>query len=270
MEELTKLLSGYMPTQFDHLGFWKLFGLFCACVLVISLFGRLLGKRSSLHHALSAAIGIVCLYVLGAAVYCLKPEWSRLLTSLPFLSVSGDSMVIFPIREAAFSAICTQLLRMTILAFLINLLESWFPQGKGLIAWYALRFATLAAALVLQYAVFWLVDTYVPETVLRFAPAILIVLLLSSIIIGALKLLVGLFLATVNPLIAGLYAFFFINSTGKLLSRSAFTALLLAAVVYGLNVLGYTLITLTAAALLAFVPAVGVLLVLWYLVRRLL
>lgn len=270
MDEISNLLKDVVPAAFDHLGFLKIFGLFCLAVLAISLAGRLLGKQSALKHALSAAIGIVCMYILAAAVFCLKPEFNFLLTSLPFLSVSGENLAVFPLLTAPLTATFAQILRMVILVFLVNVLESWLPQGKGLIAWYLLRFATVAAALVLQYGVFWLMDSYLPEAVITYAPGVFVALLVLSILIGALKLLIGLFLVTVNPLIGALYAFFFVNSAGKIVSKSVFSALLLTGIVYALNVMGYTLIAVTTSALMAFVPAVAALLVLWYAVRKLL
>lgn len=270
MDELSQLLATYTPVEFDQLGFWKILALFCAVCIGFILLGRLLGKRSTLNHSLSSAIGIVLLYLLGATLYSLKPQLHFLLSSLPFIRVSGQHVVLFPIQTAAFSALCTQIFRMTILAFLVILLENWLPQGKNVMTWYLLRFATVAIALVLQYGVFWLFDTYLPEVLIAYAPAILVVLLVSFILVGALKIVIGLFLATINPLIAGLYAFFFVNKTGKILSKAVFTALLLAGVVYGLNALGYTVISITTSALTAFIPAVIVLLLLWYVVRKVL
>ena len=266
MTQLSDFLSAYTPTAFDPLAFWKVLLLFCGVCLGLSILGHLLGKRSSLHHALSCSIGILFLYLLGTVLYCLNPEFHRLLSCLPFIDVPGDYLVIFPIQAAPFSDLCTQILRMVILTFLVTLLESRMPQGKNVVIWLLLKLSTVILALVLQYVLFWLLDAYLPELLVIYAPAILVVLLVLSILIGALKLIVGLFLATVNPVIAALYAFFFVNKTGRLLSKSVLSAILLTGVVYGLNALGYTVISITAAALTSFLPAVVVLLLMWYVV----
>ena len=57
---------------------------------------------------------------------------------------------------------------------------------------------------------------------------------------------------------------------GKQLSKAVFTSTILCAVVYLLGYVGYTVICITAAALLAYIPLVIVLLILWYLIGRLL
>lgn len=270
MKDLSGLIAK-VPVAFDTTTFLELMLLAAAVCMGISVLGRvLLGKRSGLNHAVSAAIGIMCLYILGAVLYSLQLPYSFLMTSLPFIQASEEAVTVFSLSWSVFPALCAQLLRMVILALLVNLLDCWLPGGKNIFTWYLFRLVTVALALVLQYALFWVLDTYLPDVLTAYAPAILVVLLIVSLLLGVLKLVVGLFLATVNPILAGFYTFFFANALGKQLSKAMFTTLLLFAVVWALNALGCTAISITSAALVAFIPGIIVLLALWYVIRRVL
>jgi len=77
-------------------------------------------------------------------------------------------------------------------------------------------------------------------------------------------------LITVNPLIGFLYTFFFANIVGKMLARAMLSTLLIAALVAGLSYIGITVIALGSTALIACIPIMLLLLVLWYIVGKLL
>ena len=87
---------------------------------------------------------------------------------------------------------------------------------------------------------------------------------------GALKLMVGVAIASVNPIIGALYTFFFATLVGKQLSKAVLTTLILAALVFALNKLGVTVISIAGAALMAYIPLLLLLLAVWYLVRKVL
>ena len=146
MKELSGLMAK-MPVAFDTTAFLQLLLLAAAVCIGISLLGRvLLGKRSGLNHAVSTAIGILCLYILGAVLYSLQLPYSFLMTSLPFIQASKEAVTVFSLSWAAFPALCAQLLRMVILALLVNLLDSWLPEGKNIFTWYLFRLVTIVLA----------------------------------------------------------------------------------------------------------------------------
>ena len=99
---------------------------------------------------------------------------------------------------------------------------------------------------------------------------VLIILLLSALLLGALKLLVGGLLAFINPLLAVLYTFFFSNVVGKQLSKAILTTALLTGLVCLLNYLQIGSICIASAALLAYVPLLIIALVLWYVIGHIL
>ena len=90
------------------------------------------------------------------------------------------------------------------------------------------------------------------------------------LLLGVLKIVLGLVLATVNPIIAGLYAFFFSHRIGKMLSRAVLTTVILSALVLVLEHVGLTAISISSAVLAAYIPLLILLLVLWYILSHLL
>ena len=95
----------------------------------------------------------------------------------------------------------------------------------------------------------------------------LLVLLLA---VGGLKIVVGAVLSTVNPLIGAFYTFFFATLVGKSLTKAILTTAILAAIVLALTYVGVGAVSIAAAALVAYIPLLLVLLVVWYIVGRLL
>ena len=122
--------------------------------------------------------------------------------------------------------------------------------------------------MILHLLVYAVIYSIFPDAMLVWAPTILLGILILAMAVGALKLLVGLFLSTVNPLIAFFYTFFFANAVGKQISKAVLTTALIAGIVYFLNWLNIHLIYIAAAALTAYIPFVILLLVVWYVVCR--
>ena len=143
-------------------------------------------------------------------------------------------------------------------------------RGKKLLGWLLYRCLTVVLALVLHLIVTYLFTTYLPEGIVTYAPTVLLWLLIIMLAVGALKIVVGALLSTVNPIIGGLYTFFFATLIGKQLSKAVLTTALLSGIVYALNYFGLTVISIASAALVAYVPLLVVLVLVWYLVNRVL
>lgn len=271
-EQAVKHASSYLPTEIDLVNAAQFMLFFAAGVLILSVLSRVvLGKRSSLNHSLSSAIGILFIYAVTIVVYTFKP-WNLelLLSSLPFVSFSGQFLVIFPIADAQFPALCSQLLSLVILAFLVNLIDTFLPKGDSPITWFVLRLLTVVVSMILNLGARWAFQTYLPGVLVTYAPSILLVLLVVLMLSGVLNLILGLVISMTNPFLGAMYAFFFSNIVGKQLSKAVFSCAILCAIVYLLEHFGYTVICITAAALMAYIPLVIILLVLWYLVGHVL
>lgn len=271
-EQAVKHASYYLPTEIDLVNAAQFMLFFAAGVLILSVLSRVvLGKRSSLNHSLSSAIGILFIYAVTIVVYTFKP-WNLelLLSPLPFVSFSGQFLVIFPIADAQFPALCSQLLSLVILAFLVNLIDTFLPKGDNPITWFVLRLLTVVVSMILNLAARWAFQTYLPGVLVTYAPSILLVLLVVLMLSGVLNLILGLVISMTNPFLGAMYTFFFSNIVGKQLSKAIFSCAILCAIVYLLEHFGYTVICITAAALMAYIPLVIILLVLWYLVGHVL
>lgn len=235
---------------------------------LMSIFGRFIfGKRSALNNAVSSAIGILFIYAVTVVLKSMGAQFESLIAPLPFVTISGDQLHVFSFSAADYTIICTELLSMIILSFLVNLADGWLPRGKNILSWIFFRCLTVVIAFIMHLVVVGLFTTYLPEGIVTYAPAILLGLLVLLLLTGALKVVVGALLTTVNPIIGGLYTFFFATIIGKQITKAVLTTALLSGLVFLLNYVGCTAISIASAALVAYVPFVIILVILWYIVN---
>ena len=154
--------SNYMPTQIDMISTAEFMLYFTAASLILGVLGRVaLGKRSSLNHSLSSAIAILLVYAVTILVYTFQP-WNleALLSPLPFATFAGDYLIILPLHDTAFPALCTEILSLVILSFLVNLLDTFMPKGESVLSWYLLRFLTVLLSMALHFVACWAFETW--------------------------------------------------------------------------------------------------------------
>ncbi len=256
------------------LDFWSLLkagGVLLLGTLLLSLFGRFIfGKKSALNNAVSSAIGILFIYAITVVLRSAGVAYQSLVAPLPFVSIIGDELVLFSFAGADYTVICSEVLSMVILSFLVNLADGWLPKGKNILTWVFFRCLTVLIAFILHLAVVALFTKYLPEGIVTYAPVVLLALLVLMLLTGALKIVVGALLTTVNPLIAALYTFFFANVVGKQITKAVLTTALLAGLVLLLQYLGVGAVSIAAAALMAYIPFIIVLVILWYIVSHIL
>lgn len=272
MEDTLSYLSGYIPADVELLPMLKFVAVCALAFLGIGLvFKLILGEKSELNHALSSAIGILCIYAVTVVIYTFNPyELNRLLSPLPFVSFSGEYLVVLPLTAAELPALCDEVLSMIILAFLVNLLDTAIPDGEGLISWFFSKAVCVVLAMGLHLAVTWALDAFLPGVLTAYAPMILLGILLVLLFLGLLKLLLGLVLGAIDPIIGAISAFFFSNIVGRQLSKAVLTTAALCGVVYLLERTGYTVVCISAAALTAYIPLIAILLVLWFVIGSIL
>lgn len=271
MEKINNLIQSITPIGFNVPHYLQFLTVIVIGVLLVAILGRLLfGKRSALQHAASSAIAILCIYVVNVLVFSTGAKLEIILSPLPFVSIQGDHLHIFNLLNADINAICIHVLDMVILAFLMNLLDSWLPKGQSLIGWYFFRFLSVVMAICLQYIVNLLLSVVIPAGFAQLAPTILLIILITALLLGALKLLIGGLLVFLDPILGFLYTFFFSNIVGKQLSRAILTTTLLTSLVCLLNYLQITSVYIATAALAAYLPLLIIVLVLWYIVGHLL
>lgn len=264
--------ASYLPRNLDFMATAKFMLYFIAASLILGLLSRIvLGKRSSLNHALSSVMGILFVYAATVVVYTFQP-WNLeiLLSPLPFVTFAGDYLILLPITDVQFPALCTQILSLIILAFLVNLIDTILPKGNNPISWYLMRFVTIGLCMILHLMVRWAFETYLPDVLVKYAPMVLLGILVFMLLSGALNLILGLFLATVNPFMGAMYTFFFSTVIGKQVSKAVFSTTIIAGVFWLMDWFGYTILAISAPALLTYIPLGLVLLGLWYLIGHVL
>lgn len=267
-----KHAASYLPSEIDLAAATQFLLYFSAASLILGILGRVvLGKSSSLNHSLSAVMGILFVYAVTIVVYTFKP-WNlvSLLSPLPFVTFSEEYLIVLPITDTLFPALCSEILSLIILAFLVNLLDTFIPRGKNPLGWLILRLVMIAASMLLHFAVCWAFRTYLPDILVTYAPAILLFVLVFMMLSGVINLIFSLLIIMTNPFMGAMYTFFFSNIIGKQVTKAVFSSVILCMVVYVLEWFGYTVICVTSAALMAYIPLALVLLVLWYLIGHLL
>ena len=239
--------------------------------LLLSLFGRFIfGKKSALNNAISSAIGILFICALTVTLKRANLPFANLIPPLPFVSISGESVVLFSFAGKHYTVICGELLNMIILSFLVNIVDGWMPKGKHFFSWIFFRVLTVLIASILHILSTGLLTAYLPEGIVTYAPPILLGLLILMLLTGALKIVVGAVMATVNPLIAALYTFFFANIVGKQITKAVLTTAILSGLVVLMHKLGLGVLSIGPAMLMTYLPFAALLLVLWFVVGHLL
>lgn len=268
MLTLTSLFSGNID--------FKSLAIVTVCILgsliLLGLLVRLLfGKDSPINHALSACLGIVMIYAVSIAIYTFQPgNLSQILSPLPFVRFSGASMTLFSFQGSVFPEICTQVLSMVILAFLVNLMGGFFKSQTKIHLWLMSRVTAVIMAMLAHYLTHVVLLVIFPNALQSYAPMILLCILIFMLSLGFLKTVLGLLLVAVNPVIGALYGFFFASKIGKQLTQAVFTALIMCALVYLLGHLGFGVISISGASMVSCLPFLAGILLIWYLIGCLL
>jgi hypothetical protein len=269
MEAIITFLEGILPEGFQVESFLKMALFLVAGLAIFGVLGRFVfGKGSVLSRSVSSAIAILFIYVITIVIHSLGVDLHFLLSPLPFIEIEGDYLHFLIYDKTQYPLICNQLLTMIILAFVANLADSWLPKGKNIFAWFFFRCLSVIIAMVLHLIANAILAAFLPEGLLTWAPVVLLGLLVVMLLVGALKLLVGLVLSTVNPVIGALYTFFFANIIGKQISKAVLTTAILAGIVALMHYLGIAAVYIASSALAVYIPLLIILLLLWWLIGK--
>lgn len=269
MDEILKWFQSLMPENFNYENFFTALLVLTVGTLVLGMVGRFaFGKKSVLHGSVSSVIGILFIYALVIVLHSTGVQLGFMLSPMPFIHLDGEYLNLFTFAGKDYVPICGELLNMIILAFSVNAIDRVMPTGKKLFSWLIYRSLSVVLGVLVFTLLMGLVNHFLPDGLLTWAPVILLGLLVLSLLLGALKVLVGAVLTTVNPLLAVFYTFFFASVLGKMVSKAMLTTLIMAALVYALNYFGIFTIYIGTAVLTAYIPLLIVLLVLWYIIGK--
>ena len=237
-------------------------------LLTIFITRFIFGKKDNLHSAVSSAIATLFIYLGYAGLTYMPMPYLAIYTAMPLVSVAGHDLQLFIFHGAHYTLLCTHLLRMVILSLLVNILDQIMPKQNNFFLWLLIRVLTVAISLLLYIVAHTLLTRYLPEAITVYAPTVLIILLILLFLTGSLKLLVGIALTTVSPLIAALYTFFFASVVGKMLSRAMLTTAILTVMSLILHSLDITVIYMSGNAILTYLPFFLLLIFIWYAIRQ--
>jgi len=265
---MESVLQYFQAMDADLLALLKVGGILFLTILIFSLFGRMIfGKKSALNNAVCSAIGILFIYLLTAIFSSLGARFDALVAPLPFVTISGSTMVLFSF-QADYTVVCAEIASMIVLCFLINLSSGWLPKGKKFLGWLFFRCLGVVIAYMMHLLLVWLFNTFLPEGIVIYAPTILLGLLILMILTGALKFLIGAVISTANPLLGAMYTFFFANVVGKQITKAVLTTALLAGLVWLMNYLGCGVISIASGAMVIYLPYIIVLVAAWYFISN--
>ena len=238
--------------------------------LITGIFSRaVFGKRSVLLESASSAVGILFIYALTAVIYSVGTQFIAYATALPFVTITSTELSLVQISGLHYTTLSGILLSMVILSFIMNIVDRWLPKGKHFIIWILWRCLSIVLTMLFHLVITGLLHNYLPEGILTYAPIILLCLLAIMILTGAMKIIVGVLLSTVNPIIGALYTFFFANIIGRQVTKAVFTTGLLTALFFLLEKLQVAAINIMPGALIAYIPYALLLLASWYGIKKL-
>ena len=267
---MESIISYFSEIGIDIWIFLKFSGILLLGSLLLSSVSRFIFKKKTLFScSITSSIAIIFIYVAMVLILTVVTDLRFLAAPLPFVTISEESIRFFRFADASYTAVAGELLSMLILAFLVNLVDNWLPKGKGILRWSWWRILTVAIGLLLHYGVTWLFNRYLPLGIVTYAPVILLAILLLMLLTGALRYILGVILATVNPLVAALYTFFFASVIGKQITKAVFTTAILSGIILLLQEMGITTLSLSSGALIAYIPFLLVLVLVWFLISKL-
>lgn len=247
---------------------------FVFVILVISwLLRKLFGKDSDLRHAFVSALAIILLYALCIVIYTFNPAGlRRFLAPLPFVTFADDRLTLFSFRGADFSLTSLQLISMLLLTYLVNQISNLAPDKLKLFNWIMCRLGLLVLSIFAYYLAYCVLGNLavklLPGPVLEYTSVILLGIVGFMFLLGILKFLLGLFLAVANPLLGGIYAFFFANKLGKNISRAIGSTTALTILVLLVQRLGFCSLSVGPSELIGYIPFCICILVLWVFAGR--
>lgn len=243
-----------------------LFALVLVFTLGIGFVIRLFfGRHCTVNRSISGFLNLLFIYAATTVVLVLKPwNLSQYLVPLPFALFHGDILIISYSACSTTSLLCSQLLSLIILAFLVHLANFIVPSGRSFFAWLFLRVVCVVLAVALDLAVNWALNAFLPEVIAESAPVALVGVLAAALLISLFNPLLCILATVANPVIGLLYTFFFSNTIGKNLTRAVISAALLCALFYGMDYYGFSVIDIRPEALLKYAPFALALMGVWY------
>ena len=223
------------------------------------------GAHCLVNRSISGFLNVLFVYAVTVIVYTLRPwNLTQYLSPLPFAIFRDDILIVTSSACSTMSLLCSQLLSLIILCFIIHLLDFVLPNGQSFFGWLLFRIIAVALAIFLNLAANWSLNTFLPDVIATSAPVVLMAVLAVAILVSLFNPLLCILFTVANPVIGLLYTFFFSNTIGKNLTRAVLSAALTCALFYLMQYAGFGVIDITHRALLTYSPFAAALVGVWF------
>lgn len=264
VESILNTTNNLIPTTLEDMIF---------VFLVISVFALGLGfvfrlffgAHCLVNRSISGFLNVLFVYAVTVTIYTLRPwNLTQYLSPLPFAIFREDILIITSSACSTVSLLCSQLLSLIILCFIIHLLNFVLPNGRSFFGWLLFRLIAVGLAILLDLAANWALNTFLPDVIANSAPVVLMAVLVVAILVSLFNPLLCILFTVANPVIGLLYTFFFSNTIGKNLTRAVLSAALTCALFYLMQYAGFGVIDITPHALLTYAPFAAALAGIWF------
>ncbi len=231
--------------------------------LVLRIF---FGEKCTVNRSISGFMAILFIYALTALIYSLQLQnVTQYLVPLPFAVFRNDLLIVSFSAYTTKSLMCSQLLSLIILGFIIHLMNFLLPSGQSFFPWLLMRLVGAVAAVAAFIAANWALNTFLPTAIAQSAPVILVTVLAVTLLVSLFNPLLCILFTAANPIIGLLYTFFFSNTIGKNLTRAVLSAALICVFFYAMEYFGLSAVYITKDAMLRYSPFAAAMLGVWFI-----
>ena len=216
------------------------------------------GKKTLLCRSISGTLNLCGIYQAAFILYTLWPTTRKLPFTLPFLSVTEESVTLMNALTMDLATLAPMLLQLMILQLLVDFVEHLNPGGKTFFPGWV--FSQIVTVLISLSA--YLVGTagfcfLLPCVSGKFAiiPVVIAAAVFPLMLCG--KLIFTVVLESGNPQFKKPYDFFTTNKIGSLLTVSALSFLLTSGVFIVLFTTGHSKLTFASTNLFGMVIVLG-------------
>ncbi len=231
--------------------------------LVLRIF---FGEKCTVNRSISGFMAILFIYALTALIYSLQLQnVTQYLVPLPFAVFRNDLLIVSFSAYTTKSLLCSQLLSLIILGFIIHIMNFLLPSGQSFFPWLLMRLVGAVAAVAAFIAANWALNTFLPTAIAQSAPVILVTVLAVTLLVSLFNPLLCILFTAANPIIGLLYTFFFSNTIGKNLTRAVLSAALICVFFYAMEYFGLSAVYITKDAMLRYSPFAAAMLGVWFI-----
>lgn len=196
-------------------------------VFILAGLARLaLGEVSNVIPAAGSCVQLVLVGLIATALYAAFPSLGQMLSQMPFLNLFANGFRLISPAQLEYNALFPALMRLFLLAFVINFWEELLPKSKKFVSWLLMRLFSAVGSLCCYFLLCGALQRYFPQIFNQWAMAIVLSILGCFCLLGICKGLLTLAAVVVHPLLGLLFSFFFSHVIGRALTRAVITCAL--------------------------------------------